>query len=154
MSPAVALSALQTVLLTTLRLLLAGFRGGAFLYGVGGEWKGARLSWWPDQLPLSVALWHLTPGEFLESSYPVNVICGVCKVLGGTRGRRRGISMKGSGRAPELHEQDRGERKGPRDLLKTSVPIQISHMEKLGVIMPEGHCWGSRFSVTFPVISW
>lgn len=63
--------------------------------------------------------------------------------------------MKGSVRAPNLREQDRGERKGPRDLLKTLVPIrEISHIEKLWVIIPEAHWWGSRFSVTFPVTSW
>lgn len=63
--------------------------------------------------------------------------------------------MKGSGRAPDPHEQDSGERKGPRDLLKTSVPVQeMSHVEKLWVHIPEAHWWGSKFSVTFSVTSW
>lgn len=52
MSPAAVLSGLQMALLLTLRLLLGGSRGRSFLYGVGEEWKGVRLSWWPDLAPM------------------------------------------------------------------------------------------------------
>ena len=48
MSPAAELSGLQTALLKTQRLLLGGSRELAFLYGIGEEWKGEGLSWWPD----------------------------------------------------------------------------------------------------------
>lgn len=89
--PAAELSALQTDLLVTQRLLLGESRELALLCGIGEEWKGEK------KIVLvachgSVALLSLLQISFWGPfTYPVNLICGVCKVFGGTRGRPRGI---------------------------------------------------------------
>lgn len=84
----------------------------------------------------------------------MNFICGVCVVLEGTRGRPRGILRKGSMRALDQPEQDRGTERGQEMCLRHWCRSKRFLIYRNWEILPGAPQLGSRLTVTFPVTPW